>query len=95
MMQKKEHESLGMQHAAFFDLITQSLAEDIVGSKRNCETKGGFAHNRTLKKYPKTVLQYRFKTLHKDKTQKRSTASDSIIQLIPDSTECTSPISFS
>lgn len=39
MMQKKEHESLRMQHAAFFDLITQSLAEDIAGSKPTLKLK--------------------------------------------------------
>lgn len=94
MMKKKEHESLWIQHAAFFDLITQSLAQDTAESKPTVKLNVVLPTT-GLKKYPQTVLRYRFKSLHKGKTQQRSTASDSIIQFIPDSTECTSPISFS
>lgn len=49
----------------------------------------------TLKKYLKAALQHRYQLLHKGRTQQRTTASNSIVELIPNTTECTGPSTFS
>lgn len=48
----------------------------------------------TLKKYLKAALQHRYQVLHKGRTQQRTTASNSIVELIPNTTECTGWVHF-
>lgn len=65
---------------------------------RRVETTGqleGFVStSSTLRKYLQTALQHRWKVLRKGRTQQRSTASNTIVQLTHNTTECTSPVHF-
>jgi len=62
------------------------------------ETKGQLeaflSTSSTLKKYLKAALKHRCKVLRKCRTQQRSTARNSIVQLTPNTTDCTNPVHF-
>lgn len=58
------------------------------------QLEGFLSTSSTLRKYLQTALQHRWNVLCKSRTQQRSTASNTIVQLTPNTTECTRPVHF-